>query len=97
MLAKATRASDYLDWFEITRARETSGVFEDYLRLKQRLLAQPHSREDPLSKYLDHMNSIFSRKTDEPPATLPPRLPLGNPADAPIGQPSAAPVDLPKP
>ena len=97
MRTKATRASDYLDWFEITRARETSGVFEDYLRLKQRLLAQPHHREDPLSKYLDRMNTIFARKTDETPANLPTGLPAGSPADAPIGLPPAAPVDLPKP
>jgi hypothetical protein len=77
MLAKAKRARDYLDWFEITRARETSGAFDDYLRLKERLKANPHHRKDNLSDYLDRMDRIFSR--DEPkggaPTDLPPGLP----------------------
>jgi len=84
-LAQANRARDYLDWFEITRARQTSGVFEDYLLLKQRLAAQPHSRDDNLSKYLDHMNQIFARNS--------PDLPPGLPANPPPG----TPIDLPKP
>lgn len=69
MSAKARRAGDYLDWFEITRARETSGVFDDYMRLKDRLKANPHRRGDALSKYLDRMDAIFSRKGDPAPAT----------------------------
>jgi hypothetical protein len=98
MLAKATRARDYLDWFEITRARETSGVFEDYLRLKERLLANPHNREDNLAKYLDRMNKIFARQTDATPPGVPPGPPGVNPADAPLGMPPPdAPMDLPKP
>jgi hypothetical protein len=71
----ASRARDYLDWFEITRARETSGVFEDYLRLKDRLQAQPHNRSDNLSIYLDRLNLVFARQSAETPATLPPGLP----------------------
>ena len=62
MIAKATRARDYLDWFEITRARETSGAFDDYLRLKDRLKANPHRRKDDLSEYLDRMDHIFHRQ-----------------------------------
>jgi hypothetical protein len=64
MSAKAQRARDYLDWFEITRARETSGAFDDYMRLKERLKANPRRRTDDLSKYLDRMDAIFSRKGD---------------------------------
>ncbi len=64
MSAKAKRARDYLDWFEITRARQTSGIFDDYMRLKERLKANPHRRNDDLSKYLDRMDAIFSRKSD---------------------------------
>jgi hypothetical protein len=64
MTAKAQRAADYLDWFEITRARETSGVFDDYMRLKERLKSNPHRRTDNLSKYLDRMDAIFSRAGD---------------------------------
>ncbi|MCX6878741.1 MAG: hypothetical protein NTW21_33750 [Verrucomicrobia bacterium] len=83
MTAKAIRARDYLDWFEITRAREISGVFEDYLRLKERLQDHPHNREDNLSKYLDRIDKIFARKTAETPSTLPLGLPLGLPPELP--------------
>jgi hypothetical protein len=64
MTARAARARDYLDWFEITRARETSGAFDDYQRLKDRLKANPHQRRDDLSAYLDRMDRLFHR--DEP-------------------------------
>jgi len=59
MQAKAKRARDFLDWFEITRARETSGAFDDYLSLKARLKAQPTQRKDDLSKYLDRLEPFF--------------------------------------
>lgn len=73
MNAKAQRARDYLNWFEITRARETSGAFDDYMRLKERLKANPHRRDDEVSKYLDRMDSIFSREGDKPGAKMTPR------------------------
>lgn len=60
MVAKAQRARDFLDWFEITRARETSGVFEDYLKLKAQLKAQADSKKDPISEYLDRMDRLFT-------------------------------------
>lgn len=66
MTARATRARDYLDWFEITRARETSGAFDDYQLLKERLQANPHRRKDPLSAYLDRMERIFHRESGRP-------------------------------
>ena len=73
MTAKASRARDYLDWFEISRARETSGAFNDYLRLKERLKANPHRRNDALSKYLDRLDAIFSRGLEDtaPPDSAP--------------------------
>lgn len=72
MTAKAQRARDYLDWFEITRARETSGAFDDYMRLKERLQDNPHRRNDALSKYLDRMDAIFRREgAPETPAVSP--------------------------
>ncbi|MCP5531796.1 MAG: hypothetical protein H7A49_14265 [Akkermansiaceae bacterium] len=62
MAAKAERARDYLDWFEITTARTTSGAFDDYLRLKEHLKSSPRrTRKDSLSKYLDRMDAIFDR------------------------------------
>ena len=69
----AQRACDYLNWFEITRARETSGAFDDCMRLKERLKANPHRRDDEVSKYLDRMDSIFSREGDKPGAKMTPR------------------------
>lgn len=62
MTGRANRARDYLDWFEISRARETSGAFDDYLRLKERLKSSPHRRKDGLSSYLDRMDRIFHRE-----------------------------------
>jgi hypothetical protein len=64
MTAKALLARDYLDWFEITRARETSGAFDDYMRLKDGLKSNPHRRGDYLSRYLDRMDTIFERAID---------------------------------
>lgn len=62
MRAKAARAGDYLDWFEITRARKTSGEFHDYLDLKRRLEAQTvRPRTDPLGRYMDDMQAIYQR------------------------------------
>lgn len=61
MLGRAKHGSDFMDWFQITRARETSGEFDDYLRLKERLKTRPLRRSDPLSAYLDRMDDIFAR------------------------------------
>jgi hypothetical protein len=72
MISRAARARDYLDWFEITRARETSGAFDDYQRLKERLKANPNQRKDSLSAYLDRMDRIFYRETKAGPLLPPP-------------------------
>ena len=61
MLARATRARDYLDWFEITRAREASGEFDDYLRVKEQLKTVGGHANDPVSRYLDDMQKAFGR------------------------------------
>lgn len=71
MSNQARRARDYLDWFEITRARQTSGAFDDYIRLKERLKETPSHRDDSLSKYLDRMDAIFSRKENTLPTEHP--------------------------
>lgn len=62
MLSKAARGRDYLDWFEITRARETSGAFDDYLKLKEELEIQKRARGDGISSYLDRLDEAFRRK-----------------------------------
>ena len=60
MVGKAERARDFLDWFEITRARETSGAFEDYLNLKARLKTRPNKKKDELSRYLERLDPLFT-------------------------------------
>ncbi|MFM2197989.1 MAG: hypothetical protein RLZZ505_1421 [Verrucomicrobiota bacterium] len=75
MVAKAERARDFMDWFEITRARETSGAFDDYLSLKARLKNRPTTRTDSLSKYLDRLDPLFTvpgEKKAEPFDFIPP-------------------------
>lgn len=59
MLEKAEQARDFLDWFQITRARETSGAFEDYLRLKAQLKTRSSKRKDHISEYLDRLEPLF--------------------------------------
>lgn len=68
MLAKAEMARDYMNWFEITRATDISGEFEDYMRLQDRLKSNPHHRRDHISEYLDRMDEIFGRGLDAKPA-----------------------------
>lgn len=58
---RGSRAIDYLDWFEITRARETSGAFDDYIKLKKRLDQGIQARPDHLSRYLDRAQLLFQR------------------------------------
>lgn len=65
MKSKTERGRDYLDWFEITRARKTSGVFDDYLKLKQQLKQQDHNRKDGMSLYLDRMEELFERGKED--------------------------------
>lgn len=61
MLERNKRARDYLDWFEITRARDTSGVFSDYMELKKRLEQGTLRHKDHLSDYVDKAQAIYER------------------------------------
>ncbi|BCU75903.1 hypothetical protein [Luteolibacter sp. LG18] len=69
MKERARQAGDFLDWFEITRARETSGAFEDYLKLKEKLKYETPVRKDPVSSYLDLMQKSFGREEPAPKGT----------------------------
>ncbi len=64
LVGRSARGRDFLDWFEITRAREVSGEFDDYIRLKERLAEGPRPRKDRVSAYLDRMDGMFRR--DDP-------------------------------
>ena len=61
MNQRGKRAVDYLDWFEITRARETTGVFDDYMKLKRRLDQGIKQNEDHVSRYLERIDKIYQR------------------------------------
>lgn len=61
MSQRSKRASDYLDWFEITRARETTGVFDDYIKLKKRLDQGIMQNNDHISQYLDQVEKLYHR------------------------------------
>lgn len=57
---RAAKARDYLDYFEITRARDVSGAFDDYLKLKEELQERPRpERGDRLSDVLDTMDRTY--------------------------------------
>jgi len=62
MRGRAVQGRDYLDWFEITRAREVSGDFSDYLQMIEELRRPPDHAEDPMSLYLDDLQEAFERK-----------------------------------
>jgi hypothetical protein len=57
---RAARARDYLDFFEISRARDLSGEFDDYMRLKKELELRPRpKRTDHLTEVLDTMQKTY--------------------------------------
>lgn len=53
------RTRDYLDWCRITQGRQLSGAFVDYIKLKEKLEAEPSRRSGPVSKYLDDLQSLY--------------------------------------
>jgi hypothetical protein len=50
---------DYLNWFEATQARTDSGVFREYLKAAELALEREPRRRDPISVYLDSLESQF--------------------------------------
>lgn len=57
---RALRARDYMDYFEISRARNLSGEFDDYLRLKKELELKPRpQRKDRITDYLDILQKSY--------------------------------------
>ncbi len=84
MTARAIHLRDYLDLYEINSAREISGTFDDYMRLKDSLKANPHQREDDLSKYLDRMEAIFIRAIDANQLQADPYSPEIDPMSSPL-------------
>lgn len=63
-LQRATRARDFMDFVEISQARELSGQFDDYMNLKKELELRPRpKRHDRVTESLDTMQKSYdSRK-----------------------------------
>ena len=50
---------DYMNWFEATQARTSSGTFREYLRAAEQALEPEPRRHDPISVYLDALETQF--------------------------------------
>jgi hypothetical protein len=50
---------DYLNWFEATRLRGPSGAFADYLKAAEAASRPPPAKRDPISIYLDALQTQF--------------------------------------
>lgn len=60
MSQRARMGRDYLDFTEISEARELTGGFDDYLRLKdQSREREQEKRADPVSRYLDTIEKVY--------------------------------------
>jgi hypothetical protein len=58
VLKRTAEISDYLNWFEATQLDTRSDAFDGYLKAANEL-AVPPKHDDPISKYLDAMESEF--------------------------------------
>jgi hypothetical protein len=54
--ARMTEVDDFMNWYEATQAKTTSGIFRDYLHASTNNDAIPH-RRDALSVYLDALET----------------------------------------
>jgi hypothetical protein len=50
---------DYLNWFEATRLSGPSGAFTDYMKAAESASQPPQSKRDPISVYLDALETQF--------------------------------------
>jgi hypothetical protein len=50
---------DYLNWFEATQSPTASGSFREYMRAAELAQSRPTRRRDPISVYLDALESQF--------------------------------------
>lgn len=54
---RMTAIEDYMNWFEATQARATSGAFSDYMKAAETAAQREPRRRDPLSVYLDALEA----------------------------------------
>jgi hypothetical protein len=59
-MERALRARDYMDFMEISQARDLSGEFDDYMRLKEELELRPRpKRHDRITEVLGTMEKVY--------------------------------------
>jgi hypothetical protein len=57
--ARVRRINDYMNWFEATQSRWPSGAFTDYLKAAELGSGPEQRRHDPISVYLDVLETQF--------------------------------------
>jgi hypothetical protein len=53
------KIDDYMNWFEATKSRGPSGAFDDYMRAAELATQREPTRRDPISLYLDALETQF--------------------------------------
>ena len=62
-MERALRARDFMDFIEISQARELSGEFNDYMRLKDELQLRPRpKRHDRITDVLNTMEKVYESR-----------------------------------
>ena len=56
---RASEVADYLNWFEATQMKTSSGIFNNYLKTANELLEQDKKRRDPIARYLDELEREY--------------------------------------
>lgn len=59
LVALGERTRDYLEWYRITNAKQLSGDFDSFIKLKEELNVAPRQRSGPVSRYLDDMQRVL--------------------------------------
>ncbi|SHJ29898.1 hypothetical protein SAMN02745181_1695 [Rubritalea squalenifaciens DSM 18772] len=62
MRLSSERVRDYLDWYQLTQARDIKGDFSGYMKLKDRLAQEREVKKDPvIDKYLDEVQALYQK------------------------------------
>jgi len=57
--AQMRQIDDYMNWFEATNLAGPSGEFADYMRAAERAAQPERTKRDPISVYLDVLETQF--------------------------------------
>ena len=59
LAAQMEAIADYMNWFEVTKSHGPSGAFADYMKAAELAAHPEQTRRDPISIYLDALESQF--------------------------------------